>query len=1323
MATISQLWSDWLLDEWLRGQPEYQDLVADPQDFLAFCQEAAARMSQVANSPAPVEAVTREDVILPLLRALGWEHTLTEQALPDGGTPDRMLFPDANARRRAAESDNPVAHAIGLTECKAWTHNLDRRSSGSASGESPAGQVRRYLLHAQADSGGRVRWAMLTNGAQWRLYSYDARPRNRYWEVDFRGLLQLEQQLSMFAATSDGGIGDEEQTHLLRVAYLVLHRQSWTPTADERFSLLDRLLEEGHRAEADLSEGLSAVVFEQVYPRLVQFLWQAEPDATPEQISGAAQSLLYRLLFVFYAEDRGMLPAEESPYKDNSARHALRDHIDKRYNREPFSTTFTTYWDSLQQLSQVIDQGDESIGIPEYNGGLFSDYRNPLLSRVKLNNRQMAEIVQPLSVRDGSYINYRDLSIRELGGIYERLLELLPVRRGDDVNVMLQPYARKDSGSYYTPQELVDIIVEQTLRPLVEERIEAFRQHPQEANDPADAVLQLRVLDPAMGSGHFLLTAIDWLTEQLSELVNREWAEAKGYVSPLRERLWDIQEQHPDLSDDALIQRMVLKRCIYGVDKNSMAVELAKVALWLHSFSGALPLPFLDHRLKTGDSLLGIRAESAAAFFNLYAPERFGNRFPRNLEQVAALYRDAAPALTDPLDLVADEVHEAAEKFSEVDEQSQRYRRAFNLIAGVRMLSAGMGKRERDAWLEPLRETFRNGTRRAIAILYNGENHADRTPTTPEYREIRDAAFELAQQERMLHWELEFPQVTAEGGFDAVIGNPPWDRIEQQEPEWFEFRDSTIGDLTPAARRKEAIERGIESGDELCLQYDDARRQAARFRAVAKESGDFPSLSGGRTNIYSLFVERSLSLLNPRGVCGLLTPSGIYADKTASAFFRSVSTSGRLAGIYDFENRRQLEDARKNRERWFDDVDSRFKFCATVIGGSERRFEDSTCGFFLDGKSDLVDQDRVFSLAPTDFQRINPNTGTAPILRNRRDAELVSRIYREHPVLVDQSGVAERRLYPIRFTQGLFNMTSDSGLFQTAEELESQGAYRVSGNRYRKGAEEWAPLYQGRMIHHFDHRANHVAINPESSHNPYVSSPVSEAEHRDASFFPGHPYWVSVDAIAEQLDRESEWAVSFRDTARPTDERTMFSALVPWSAFGNTLPLLLPDTSLAASSAAELVSNLNSLPFDYVATRKVHGAHLNWFIVEQLPLIHPDRFGQPMRDLSPRDLIRDHVLRLTYTAADMQPFARDLGFKGEPFTWDAPERRQLRARLDALFFHLYGLSLEETTYVLDQFTVLEKNERREFGDYLTKRLVLGHYLALASGDTESEIAE
>ena len=303
----------------------------------------------------------------------------------------------------------------------------------------------------------------------------------------------------------------------------------------------------------------------------------------------------------------------------------------------------------------------------------------------------------------------------------------------------------------------------------------------------------------------------------------------------------------------------------------------------------------------------------------------------------------------------------------------------------------------------------------------------------------------------------------------------------------------------------------------------------------------------------------------------------------------------------------------------------------------------------------------------------------------------------------------------------MLDMTNDSVLFRTAEQLESEGCYRVAGHRYQRGSEQWAPLYQGRMIHHFDHRASAVGINPESQDNPYFSIEVTDEEKQDPAFFPGVQNWVLVDEVESRLPSAQRWVVAFRDITNSTNERTMIATIAPWSAFGNQTPLLVPDPTFDAGDAALLTANLSSLALDFVAKRKVQGTHMNWYILEQLPVVAPANYDREFGGKPARDLVRDHVLQLTYTAHDLAPFARDLGHDGEPFRWDPAERRQLRARLDALYFHLYGLDEEDTAYILDQFPVLEKNERKAHNRYQTKELVLAYHRALAAGDTANTI--
>ena len=393
-------------------------------------------------------------------------------------------------------------------------------------------------------------------------------------------------------------------------------------------------------------------------------------------------------------------------------------------------------------------------------------------------------------------------------------------------------------------------------------------------------------------------------------------------------------------------------------------------------------------------------------------------------------------------------------------------------------------------------------------------------------------------------WRLASVQdVVPEGGFDAVIGNPPWDQIEQPEVEWFALRDEEVALAGTGAARKALIRQRLDSGEKLALEYTSARDRATAIRTYVRASGDYPQLSSGRVNLYSLFVERALRLVKARGLIGLLTPSGIYGDKTAAQFFKSVSTSGHVAGLYDFENRR----LGSNLPPFFPDVDARFKFCALIIGGEQRTFAETRCGFFLPDTNAIADPDRSFTLSPKDFTRVNPNTGTAPVFRTRRDADVTRRIYQRYPVLVDRSQGREVKTWPVRFLQGLFNMTSDSGFFRTSSQLADTGFYPVSGNRWRRGKDQYLPLYEGKMVQAFDHRAASVMVNTQNLHRPAQPRTTTSDEHADPNWLPTPRFWVAEEDFTwpESLG----WAVAFKDITSPTNVRTVIAIYRPARGF------------------------------------------------------------------------------------------------------------------------------------------------------------------------------
>ena len=1148
----------------------------------------------------------------------------------------------------------------------------------------------------------------------------------------------------------------------MRAFRLLFGRAAFSPQQGAQTSLLEDALAEGRRNEEQVAQDLSGVVFERVYPALIRAL-AGKSGAELEDVRQAALIFLYRLLFLLYAEDRDLLPVNDSRYDDYGLRKSVRDDIAQRTkDGDAFSDFASRYYDQISTLCRQIDKGDPSIGLPPYNGGLFAQQAAPLLERIRLSDAVLAPIIYDLSHTESStgrrFVNYRDMTVQQLGSIYERLLEREPARdAAGQIVVRPNSYARKDSGSYYTPQPLVDLIVERTLDPLLAERRAAFQTRADALQsdrrnkgdrsaelrrlDPAQAALDLKILDPAMGSGHFLVTAVDYLSDAIAELV--EYAPTAApwlldfYSSPLLERIAAIREDilarahaanwvidEAQLTDQAIIRRMVLKRCIYGVDKNPLTVELAKVSLWLHSFTVGAPLSFLDHHLRCGDSLVGLRVHDATREL-----ARLGGLTSGSAVQAAENATQGMQRIEELSDADISEVEESAQLFSEVEKTTAPLRGLLDTFCGMHWLSAGLKKRERTALEQPLVGAIALGHEQAFPLLAHGPAGVDAADPIrqrsfwPAFTELWNSARLIAQREHFLHWQVAFPGVWRDwqddnpaGGFDAIIGNPPWDRIKLQEVEWFATRSSKLALAPTAAARRRGIKQLRDQDDPLASEFDAAKLRADRLGQLIRGSGHYPLLGGGDINLYSLFVERAMRLVKPDGIVGLLTPSGIYADKTAARFFKSVSTGGRIGGLFDFENRRLGTEL----PPFFPDVDSRFKFCALIFGGEERRFAETECAFFLHDTAALHDQDRCFPLAPADFARVNPNTGTAPVFRTRRDADITRRIYDRHPVLVDRSSDEEVRAWPVRYVR-MLDMANDSHRFRTAAQLDAAGFYPVDGNRWKKGEELYLPLYEGKMVQAFDHRAASIVSSEGNLFRPGQPDRTLDEEHRDPDFAPRPRYWVSLQD--SEIAKSFDWLLAFKDITAPTNVRTMISAIVPRVGCGHTLPHFLPtEDDSECGSAACWLANLNSISFDYVARQKVQGTHLTWYIVEQLPVIAPADYDRAFGPTTARALVRDHVLRLTYTAHDIAPFARDLGHDGPPFIWNEEERRHLRARLDALYFHLYGLSRDVAAYILDTFPIVRRHDETAFGHYRTKAMILAYFNALAAGDTSTDVA-
>jgi hypothetical protein len=1242
--------------------------------------------------------------------------------------------------------------------------------------------------------------------------------------------------------------------HTLKLFCLFFQRSAFLPQDWDNAgrTLHAYALNEARLYEERVSQDLGARVFEDIFPQLADALARGDlrtlgqthetgygqfkrlqlTDAYLDEVREAALVLLYRLLFLFYAEDRNLLPVRDERYAPYSVRRLRETVRDKVEARAMFSSTLSTIWLNLQGVFQLIDKGEDGIGMPAYNGGLFDRFRSPLLQRVLVPDKVMAPIIDALSRRTEDqlhgWINYRDLAVSHLGGIYERLLEyklVHEVQAADSYKdkpeidrIVATPasFARKVSGSYYTHDDLVRLILRESVGLLGRERLDRFENHLGKlakktslneiewealaAKDPASQMLELKICDPAMGSGHFLVALVDDLADRVLEAVataslsvnaqpwaalsveaGRPWqspvlhrvaAIRRSIQSTARARGWAVTDAQ--LDDRHIVRRMVLKKCIFGVDKNNMAVELAKTALWLHTFTVGAPLSFLDHHLKTGDSLHGERLSTVQRDLQNLGALLLSSEFDR-----LGLAANAIAQVADLTDVDIAEAElskqlasEAAQQVAPIHAVLDFWRALRWLVPGwpvaklaqlprLLKLPADAAQREQEvlAGQHPeyagLLRLFAPG-HNLVTVIAAGRLDGDDAATLAA-NALMSRARALAREETFFHWWTTFPTVFgaggkglsngAAGGFDAVIGNPPWDRIKLQDVEWFAERSPAISAQPRAADRKRMIAAlaGVSMKQTATntppLQDLWALYQAASTRAETNArvvgnsklgSGDFPLLGGGDVNLYSLFVERAQALAAPGGLVALLTPSGIAADKGAAPFFRSISSTGRLGALFDFENRKGF----------FPDVDSRFKFCTLVFGGPERRFKETRFAFYLHHIDELeqVDQQggrsespRVLKLTADDFNRVNPNTGAAPIFRSRRDAEITLKLYAKHPVLVRHGAFSpstgqapDVKTWPVKYAT-MFHMTNDSGLFLKAEELAGQGWVRAPLNRWMKGKEVAVPLYVGRMIHHYDHRHASVLVNESNLHNAALGSALAVATKAQCDAFPEPQYWVAESAVPAESKRD--WVLGYRDIARATDVRTMIACIVPGTCAGNTLPLIL-DQGAGVGQIATLLANFNSLAFDFLARQKTQSTHLNWYIVEQLPVIAPARFQEPlpaafaqamraaklMNGHHPHPTVADfvlpQVLALTYTAHDLAPFARDLGYVDTagavlpPFVWNEDDRRARLAALDALFFYLYGLSADDATHILQSFPIVREQDTKAFGRFRTQDDIL-----------------
>jgi len=1233
-------------------------------DTATYWESFGARLRRSAESST---TLTREQWIIPLFETLGVTLTFQRAALPVGD--DAFVI----SHLAGSEADAPPVHIV------AYEQSLDRRAEGSR--RSPHATVQEYLNRSDAV------WGIVTNGEHLRLLrDAQALARPTYIDIDLRAMVE-------------GNLYSE-----FVVLFRLLHHTHLLDRPEESGNWLEQYyldgIAVGGRVREHLRDGVEAAL------RRLGTAFLSHPDSGALRAAIASGDLdatgyyrellrlIYRFLFLMVVEERKLLfmqggdPEEALARQDIYTRYYAMGGLRERCERRFQDDGYADLWEGTKQAFLLFRDEDraQALGLSALNGELFGGGACAHIEGAHCANvHLLTAIFHISSFHDGNIrrrVNYAALDVEELGSVYESLLDFHPLVELDPAPRfdLVTGSERKQTGSYYTPPSLVAELIKSALAPVIADRLAAAGSW----QDKEQALLDLRVVDPASGSGHFLLAAARTIARELARVRN------------------DGDEPSPEGYRRAL--RDVVRSCIYAVDKNPLAVDLCKVALWIEGYNAGMPLSFLDNHIKNGDTLVGVRDldvlsegipdEAYAAvtgdtkalasdYRKRNKQEREGQRSllqaepVADLQELARLYRQLGLAE----ERTPYEVHQKEAAYQRLRAEGGDWNR---------------DKETCDLWTAAFFMPLRHGAA-PVPTTEDVRSHAREPRAT--HGQMLNEAVGLSATQHFFHWPLEFPDVFARGGFDVVLGNPPWERIKLQEEEFFAARDSEIARAPNKAARGRLIRALVEGDPDLHHQFQGAVHAAEATSKFIRGSGKFPLCGRGDVNTYSVFAELNRGLVRTRGRAGCIVPSGIATDDTTKYFFRDLMDRRSLVSLFDFENREAI----------FQGVHRGYKFCLLTVASADAA-PTADFAFFLTNTQQLQDAERRFQLTADDMELLNPNTRTCPIFRSRRDAELTRAIYRRVPVLTNQERPLENS-WKVRIRQGLFHATSEIHLFKSQTELRD-AHLREESNIFTGETGRYLPVYNGKMLQAWDHRAADVVTVATNLIRPGQPRALSSTDHADTRRYPQPQYWVSEWDLIRRLQGlwQREWLLGWKDVGSVTNERTLIAAVFPRVPTDLTIRVVFPQQDTRKSSC--LAACLNATVTDYLIRQKLGGNHLSDYITWQLPILPPSVYDQAADwcvETVLCDWIAARVLELTYTAWDMQPFACDLDYDGPPFPWDEERRFILRCELDAAFFHLYGIARDDVDYIMDTFPIVKRKDEKEWTEFRTKRVILEVY--------------
>ncbi len=1249
---------------------------------------------------------TREKWLLILFQELGYGRLQVQKAVEIDGKSFQVSH----------VAKEPVA--IHLVSCK-W--DIDKRNSTSKNETklSPHSLMQEYLNKCDEHL-----WGIVTNGYRLRILRDNlSLTRISYVEFDLQSIMDNENYSDFFlfwlichqsrfeTILDENGKQLPPQTCIIEKWYGI--------SVDEGVRALDELRSNVQKAIEFIGSGyLSHKLNSSLKEKL------KSGELTQSEFYHQVLRQIYRLLFVFVAEDRDLLFPENIEQQKKSIYLNYYSTLRVRgLAQRKRGSKHHDLWEQLKLLFTLLYNGNDQLGLSALGSMLFSPEAAPDLNTCCISNSDLLSALKSLCYTGKNkllqQVSYKNLGPEELGSVYESLLEMHPTLHLETATFELKIISgseRKTTGSYYTPSSLVNCLIDSALEPVIENKL-ASATHSQES-----ALLTLKICDPACGSGHFLIAAAHRIAKRLAAVRVGE------------------DEPAPSIVQHAL--RDVIGHCIYGVDINPMSVELCKISLWMEALEPGKPLTFLDHHIQCGNSLLGCTPELLkkgipdGAFDVLTGDDKDDcQKYKRqNKIEINQQMDDLFGFSYNPWEHLG-RISEAQLEIENIDDNNIENLKKKELLYKEHLYSNGyfFNKFIYDAWCSAFVWSKNESSELPFPITSQTIFDIEKNPHTC-YPWMRDEIIRLANVYQFLHWHIAFPEIFIPnpqrtdyneqlgwaGGFDCILGNPPWERVKLQEKEFFAVRDSDIANAVNSSVRKKMIEELPKTNPLLYDQFLEEKRKSEASSQIIRTGGFYPLCGRGDVNTYTIFAELNRTLLNSNGRCGCIVPSGIATDDTTKYFFQDIVETKSLVSFYDFENREGI----------FMGVHRSYKFCLITLQSPKSTspirnlaVSPNTADFmfFAHNISDLNNQEQHFQLSNEDIALINPNTHTCPIFRSKQDAEVTKYIYHMVPVLINENDEINGNPWGISFMR-MFDMSNDSKLFKTKDSLESMG-FILEGNHFIKCEERYLPLYEGKMVQNYDHRAADIRISEDALQRKGQPEVISYHDHLNPHRFAIPNNWVAYCECEKAMDNTQSlnWMLGFSNITSPTNARTFIPCMIPASAVGHSFQLILNQESNAVKIVC-LYGIMSSYVFDFNVRQKIGGVNLSYFLVKQFPV-----FPAILNEV----VIK--ILELSYTAYDMSLLAQDCGYDGPPFIWNEERRFEIRCELDALYFHLYlsggvgcnwcelkGDDLTElkkyfptprhaVEYIMETFPIVKKNDEKQYGEYRTKRRILEIY--------------